>query len=151
MAVSSSDGSDDGIEAEVLRLHALGWSVRAIARQTGLSRMTVHRALQRIVVPAADDDSDVHDGDDDDDFAKVAELLKPGDGVVMNRLHEWRMRSMVFEGAVDGVSTSALSHLDPDHTTWADAAAALGVSEQWLRHEVGDCGCTSYEPARCGA
>jgi hypothetical protein len=37
----------DMVEVEVLRLHALGWSVRAIARQTGLSRMAVHRIVQR--------------------------------------------------------------------------------------------------------
>ena len=42
--------------AEVLRLHALGWSVRAIAKHAGLSRMTVHRIIDadRPVIPEVD-------------------------------------------------------------------------------------------------
>lgn len=54
VAVSSGDGSDVAL---VLCLHRLGWSVRAIARRLGLSRMGVHRIVQRAADEVAADDA----------------------------------------------------------------------------------------------
>jgi hypothetical protein len=53
--VSCVDGvvtTDDALCVEVLRLHAEGLSIRAIAKRVGRSRMTV----QRILAAAAEDD-----------------------------------------------------------------------------------------------